>query len=161
MCGWLRLLHRFRGRQFWYPVNRTGKLVCDYGAKVLMSESPWTEAPPSTRSYFALKKAIQDSHLDLSEIKEVEILDSEFEKWQLLAGDLLLTEGGDWDKLGRGTVWNNEIPNCIHQNHVFRLRTVQNLCDPYFLSALIGSPCGKEYFKNASKQTTNTSLLGF
>ena len=65
---------------------------------------------------------VQDAHLDLSEIKEVEVLESEADKWKLQHGDLLLTEGGDWDKLGRGTVWHEEIPNCIHQNHLSRPR---------------------------------------
>jgi len=57
---------------------------------------------------------VQDGYLDLDEVKEVEVLTSEFDKWQLQFGDILLTEGGDWDKLGRGTVWQDEIPNCIH-----------------------------------------------
>ena len=44
------------------------------------------------------------------------------EKYRLLFGDILYTEGGDKDKLGRGTIWKNEIVNCIHQNHIFRAR---------------------------------------
>jgi type I restriction enzyme, S subunit len=52
---------------------------------------------------------VQDGHLDFSRIKEVELLESEADKWKLLSGDLLLTERGDWDKLGRGTVWREEI----------------------------------------------------
>jgi type I restriction enzyme S subunit len=36
------------------------------------------------------------------------------------AGDVLMTEGGDLDKLGRGTIWNGEILDCLHQNHMFR-----------------------------------------
>lgn len=63
---------------------------------------------------------VQDGHLDLNYIKYIDILESELEKWELLSGDILLTEGGDWDKLGRGTVWHDEIPNCIHQNHIFK-----------------------------------------
>ncbi len=62
---------------------------------------------------------VQDGRLDLSRIKEIEVLESEAEKWKLSSGDLLLTEGGDWDKLGRCAVWREEIPNCIHQNHIF------------------------------------------
>ena len=44
---------------------------------------------------------MQDGHLDLTEIKEIAVLPAETEKWKLRTGDLLLTEGGDWDKLGR------------------------------------------------------------
>lgn len=102
---------------------------------------------------------VQDGHLNLREIKEVEVLETEVAKWQLLDGDLLLTEGGDWDKLGRGTVWRNEIPNCIHQNHIFRVRTRGDEFVPEFLAALIGSPVGKTYFQEASKQTTNLASI--
>lgn len=102
---------------------------------------------------------VQDGHLRLDEIKEVEVLETEAAKWQLLEGDLLLTEGGDWDKLGRGTVWRNEIPNCIHQNHIFRVRTRIDEFIPEFLVAIIGSPVGKAYFQEASKQTTNLASI--
>jgi type I restriction enzyme S subunit len=102
---------------------------------------------------------VQDGHLDLSEIKEVEVLEEEVDKWRLNKGDLLLTEGGDWDKLGRGTVWREEIPHCIHQNHIFRVRTRPDEFLPEFLAALIGSPVGKAYFQDASKQTTNLASI--
>jgi type I restriction enzyme S subunit len=102
---------------------------------------------------------VQDGHLNLSEIKDVEVLEHEAEKWRLIRGDLLLTEGGDWDKLGRGTVWREEIPYCIHQNHIFRLRTKPQDFVPEFLAALIGSPVGKAYFQEASKQTTNLASI--
>jgi type I restriction enzyme S subunit len=102
---------------------------------------------------------VQDGHLDLSVIKEVEILATEVQKWRLMPGDVLLTEGGDWDKLGRGTVWRGEIPDCIHQNHIFRVRTSPNQFDPDFVAAIIGSPYGKTYFQTASKQTTNLASI--
>jgi len=102
---------------------------------------------------------VQDGHLDLTEIKQVEVLETEAEKWRLLGGDLLLTEGGDWDKLGRGTVWRNEVPHCIHQNHIFRVRTRADPFVPEFLAALIGSTVGKSYFQEASKQTTNLASI--
>jgi type I restriction enzyme, S subunit len=102
---------------------------------------------------------VQDGHLDLSTIKEIEILATEFEKWQLKLGDILLTEGGDWDKLGRGTVWRGEIPDCIHQNHIFRIRTNPKDFDPNFLITLFNSPYVKTYFREASKQTTNLASI--
>jgi len=102
---------------------------------------------------------VQDGYLDLKTIKKVEILEDEHDKWQLLSGDILLTEGGDWDKLGRGTVWHGEIEDCIHQNHIFRVRVNLDEFDPDYLCALIGSPYGKAYFQSASKQTTNLATI--
>ncbi len=102
---------------------------------------------------------VQDGHLNLSHVKEVEVLESEADKWLLKPGDVLMTEGGDWDKLGRGTVWRGEIKDCIHQNHIFRVRTNPSEYDPGYLAALIGSPYGKSYFQEASKQTTNLASI--
>ena len=102
---------------------------------------------------------VQDGHLNLAEIKEVEVLESEAEKWKLQRGDLLLTEGGDWDKLGRGAIWREEIPGCIHQNHIFSVRARSEDFVSEFVSKLISSPVGKAYFQEASKQTTNLASI--
>ena len=114
---------------------------------------------PTTRLPYLRVANVQDGYLDLAEVKEIEVLETEANKWKLERGDLLLTEGGDWDKLGRGTVWREEIPNCIHQNHIFRVRTKSEDFIPEFVSKLIGSPVGKAYFQEASKQTTNLASI--
>jgi type I restriction enzyme S subunit len=80
-------------------------------------------------------------------------------KWRLHSGDLVLTEGGDFDKLGRGTIWCDEIPNCIHQNHIFRVRPNQELISPEFLELEIRSPYGKGYFLSKAKKTTNLASI--
>ena len=102
---------------------------------------------------------VQDGYLDLNEIKTIEVLPSDIEKYVLLEGDVLLTEGGDPDKLGRGAVWYNEIKNCIHQNHIFRVRVNQTVIIPEFLSMLIGSSYGKRYFLKSAKQTTGIASI--
>lgn len=102
---------------------------------------------------------VQDGYLDLSIIKRVTIRTDERDKWTLRPGDLLLTEGGDWDKLGRGTVWQGEIADCIHQNHIFRVRLNQAEYAPNYVLSLTRSPYGREYFQGASKQTTNLASI--
>lgn len=114
---------------------------------------------PTVRLPYLRVANVQDGHLDLRIVKEIEVKAEEHDKWQLHSGDLLLTEGGDWDKLGRGTVWRGEIPSCIHQNHIFRVRVDQRLFDPDFLALLTASPYGKQYFQVASKQTTNLASI--
>lgn len=102
---------------------------------------------------------VQDGYLDLRLIKTIEITAGEMKKWTLQYGDLLLTEGGDPDKLGRGWVWRNELPVCIHQNHIFRVRLPAARFDPDFVSAQIGSPYGKAYFLARGKQTTGIATI--
>jgi type I restriction enzyme S subunit len=102
---------------------------------------------------------VQDGHLDLSEIKEIEVAKNRVDRFFLRRGDVLMTEGGDFDKLGRGAIWNNQIPNCLHQNHVFAVRTDNNKLLPYFLNSYSSSSNGKLYFKRCSKQTTNLASI--
>lgn len=110
---------------------------------------------------------VQDRSLDLSTVKTIEATAEEIDRYRLQRSDLLLTEGGDPDKLGRGTLWGNELPNCIHQNHVFRVRLKTDAVQPLFLEWLIGSQRGKRYFLRSAKQTTGiasinmTQLRGF
>ena len=65
---------------------------------------------------------VQDGFIDLNEIKTIDIEREKYERYSLKYGDVLLTEGGDFDKLGRGAVWHSEIKKCVHQNHVFVVR---------------------------------------
>jgi type I restriction enzyme, S subunit len=102
---------------------------------------------------------VQDGYLDLSEIKEIEIDRRDIERYLLQDQDILLTEGGDFDKLGRGTIWRNQISPCVHQNHVFAVRLDQSVILPYFFAQQTASPYGKQYFLSIAKQTTNLASI--
>jgi type I restriction enzyme S subunit len=65
---------------------------------------------------------VQDGYLNLDSIKTLEIEPDSIERYSLKYGDLLMNEGGDNDKLGRGCVWRGEVVGCLHQNHVFAVR---------------------------------------
>lgn len=101
---------------------------------------------------------VQDGHLRLDDVKSIVVSREEARRYLLESGDVLLTEGGDPDKLGRGAVWRGEVPNCIHQNHIFRVRPVPGIV-PEFLSAQLGSTRGKRYFLRAAKQTTGIASI--
>lgn len=66
-----------------------------------------------------------------------------------------MTEGGDLDKLGRGTIWNDEIADCLHQNHIFAIRCFRHKLLPSFLAYLTASQYGRDYFESTGKRTTN------
>jgi type I restriction enzyme S subunit len=102
---------------------------------------------------------VKDGWLDLSHVKEVEATEAEIGDCRLRFGDLLLTEGGDPDKLGRGTYWQEQLPECIHQNHIFRVRFDLSASDPAFAAAQFGSPYGKAYFLAHAKQTTGIATI--
>jgi type I restriction enzyme S subunit len=102
---------------------------------------------------------VQDGYLDLTEMKTVPVLKSEVERYLLQPGDVVMTEGGDFDKLGRGTVWEGQITPCLHQNHVFRVRPHSEELNSAFLSHLTGSAYGRHYFLMCAKQTTNLASI--
>jgi type I restriction enzyme S subunit len=101
---------------------------------------------------------VQRGHIDLSVIKDIEATDAEIAELQLQNGDILLNEGGDIDKLGRGWVWEGQIPTCIHQNHVFRARPVAESINPYFVSHYANA-VGQDFFFSAGAQTVNLASL--
>ena len=107
-----------------------------------------------TRPYLRVAN-VQHGHLDLSEVKQISLPLSEVRSTTLTSGDVLMTEGGDIDKLGRGCLWQDEIPDCLHQNHVFAVRCDQDLLVPEFLVLLMQSRLGRTYFQRTAKQTTN------
>jgi type I restriction enzyme S subunit len=102
---------------------------------------------------------VQRGNLDLDVIKDIEILEEELNRYRLEEGDLLLTEGGDWDKLGRSAIWRNQIPNCIHQNHIFRARSYLKELPTRWLMYSTNSDFGRKYFAGSSKQTTNLASI--
>lgn len=102
---------------------------------------------------------VQSGYLNLDEVKTIVLAESEIERYKLQKGDLLLTEGGDFDKLGRGAVWNGEIDLCVHQNHVFAVRFDQEKVLPEFAEYAMQSTQAKDYFVSKAKKTTNLASI--
>lgn len=101
---------------------------------------------------------VQRGRLDLGAVKSIAATEQEIDELTLVPGDVLLNEGGDRDKLGRGWIWEGQIAECIHQNHVFRARMVSDRVHPKFVSWYANS-YGQRYFFEEGKQTTNLASL--
>lgn len=102
---------------------------------------------------------VQDGWIDLSEVKTVDVDPAAVSRYSLEPGDVLLTEGGDFDKLGRGGVWTGEIEPCLHQNHVFAVRPDRTRLSSTFLALLTQSYLGRAYFLSCAKRTTNLASI--
>ncbi|MDP2258617.1 MAG: restriction endonuclease subunit S [Caulobacter sp.] len=102
---------------------------------------------------------VQRGRLDLAVIKTITVRRADVERYALRVGDVLMTEGGDWDKLGRAAVWRGEVAGCIHQNHVFRVRAPTADILPEWVTTYVNSPLGRAFFADASKQTTNLASI--
>jgi type I restriction enzyme S subunit len=102
---------------------------------------------------------VKAGYLVLDEVKQIEVPHTEIDRYSLRAGDVLLTEGGDWDKLGRSAIWTGEIDPCLHQNHIFRARTLGPSPRPEWISLFTNSDAGRVYFQSKAKRTTNLASI--
>ena len=98
---------------------------------------------------------VQDGHLNLNTVKTVNISVNDVGRYRLEPGDVLMTEGGDLDKLGRGAMWEGQIPDCLHQNHIFRVRADRSQLEPAYFACIVESDIAKRYFTRVAKRTTN------
>jgi type I restriction enzyme, S subunit len=114
---------------------------------------------PTARSVPYLRVAnVQRGYLDLAEVKLIEAAAADIAELRLVPGDVLFNEGGDRDKLGRGWIWEGQLPECIHQNHVFRARLHSDELSGKLISWW-GNTFGKDYFLREGKQTTNLGSI--
>ncbi len=96
---------------------------------------------PVKNKYPFLRVAnVARGRLLLDEVHEVELFEGELERYRLQRGDLLVVEGnGSPDQIGRAAVWDDSIPDCVHQNHLIRVRPRGELL-PKYLGLAWNSP---------------------
>ena len=116
------------------------------------------DASTTTRPYLRVAN-VKDGGLDLQEIKEIVVRNDQIRQYSLQYGDVLMTEGGDLDKLGRGSVWQEEIDGCLHQNHVYAVRPNLDHIDPWYLAAIVRSQYGRQFFVRRAKRTSNLASV--
>jgi type I restriction enzyme, S subunit len=97
---------------------------------------------------------VQIGRVALEEVKTLRLAMPKALGAMLRPGDVLMTEGGDADKLGRGALWDGQITPMLHQNHVFAVRAGAQLA-PRFLTWWLDGPVARAYFARTAKQTTN------
>ena len=113
---------------------------------------------PLTLPYLRVAN-VQRWNVLCDDLKTITIGRAELARYQLRAGDLLITEGGDWDKVGRTAIWRDELAVCLHQNHVFKARGLTPRWNPEWAQLYLNSPIARTYFASCSKQTTNLASI--
>jgi type I restriction enzyme S subunit len=92
------------------------------------------------RKEFPLKRPmlrvgnVYQNRLELDDVHDIGIKESELGRVLLEHGDLLIVEGnGSKDQIGRMALWENQIPDCVHQNHLIKARFVEKRLTKYAL----------------------------
>jgi type I restriction enzyme S subunit len=104
---------------------------------------------------------VQRNQIDLSiGLRYFEVSQSELERLRLILGDLLIIEGnGSLEQIGRSAIFNGEVENCVHQNHVIRARPNRECVLPKYLNAFLNSPAGQEEVQKRSRTTSGLRTL--
>lgn len=102
---------------------------------------------------------VKGGYIDWTTVKTIMATKQEIEQYRLLPYDVLMTEGGDPDKLGRGSVITKPLKNSIHQNHIFRVRLQTERILPVYFSEYLQHQKAKRYFLGCAKQTTGIASI--
>jgi restriction endonuclease S subunit len=96
--------------------------------------------PKNNPAPFLRVANVGKGRIDLADVHEAELFEGELDRYRLRSGDLLVVEGnGSPDQIGRSAVWRGEIEDCVHQNHLIRVRPGPHL-DPEFLGLYWNAP---------------------
>ena len=102
---------------------------------------------------------VKEGYIDWTTVKTIEATEQEINQYRLLPDDVLMTEGGDPDKLGRGAIIKTPLENCIHQNHIFRVRLDETHILPVYFAEYLQHQRAKRYFLGCAKQTTGIASI--
>src|SRR5262249_37446890 len=97
--------------------------------------------------------------LDLRELHRFELADEELNRLQLRPGDLLIVEGnGSRTEIGRCALWKGEVENCVHQNHIIRVRPIVEVISKY-ANVFLNSPVGQSAIQYVASSTSGLYTL--
>jgi type I restriction enzyme S subunit len=136
----------------WATVAEIGQI--QGGIQKQPSRAPRANAFPFLRVANVLR-----GRLDLADVHRIELFSDELSRLRLRAGDLLVVEGnGSPGEIGRMAIWNGAIENCVHQNHIIRIRLPDAL-DARFIEYFWNSPVGGDAVRGVASSTSGLYTL--
>lgn len=138
-----------------YPVVALGTMAAvSYGIQKCPANRPGQHARPYLRV-----ANVQRGELDLREIKTIDVPDADMPSFRLEPGDLLVCEGNSADLVGRPAIWRGEIPDCVHQNHILKVRVDPAQALPGYVLEYMQTTPARAHFRTRAKFTTNLASI--
>jgi type I restriction enzyme S subunit len=138
-----------------YPMVTLGDVAAvSYGIQKCPANRPGQYARPYLRV-----ANVQRGELDLREVKTINVPDAEMPNFRLEPGDLLVCEGNSADLVGRPAMWRGEIPDCVHQNHILKVRVDRKQALPEYVLAYMQVTPARIHFRSRAKFTTNLASI--
>ncbi|WP_431112481.1 restriction endonuclease subunit S [Variovorax paradoxus] len=131
----------------------------DERGEVLAGKALAVDAPGSLRPYLRTKNVL-DGTIDLSDVLMMPMTDTEFSRFEILDGDVLLNEGQSLALVGRASIYRGELgQRCAMQNQLLRFRAYPSTCPEFAAQAF--RQCQKDgTFASIATQTTSVAHLG-
>ena len=123
-----------------------------------LTKNPKREGLPRKLPYLRVAN-VYANELRLEEIEYIGVADRELDKLLVRQGDLLIVEGnGSPDQIGRVALWDGSIENCVHQNHLIKVRFGSRVVPQWALTWLL-SPGGRREIESVSSSTSGLHTL--
>ena len=115
--------------------------------------------PRKNRYPFLRVANVGRGQLNLTEVHEIELFEGEIDRFRLKQGDLLVVEGnGSAKQIGRAALWGAQIDDCVHQNHLIRVRTGDELL-PEYLELCWNAPRTAQQVRAVASSTSGLYTL--
>lgn len=99
--------------------------------------------------YLRMNNITYEGHLDLSELKYIDIADEELEKCIVKKGDLLFNRTNSRELVGKTCVFDCDTPMIV-AGYIIRVRLKSSVL-PIYLSSMLNTNYGKELLKGMAK----------
>ena len=108
--------------------------------------------------YLRMNNITYSGHIDITDIKYIDISDDEYEKYVVRKGDILFNRTNSKDLVGKTALFNFE-EEMIIAGYIIRVRVNQDSIIPTFVVKWLNTPLMKSYFKNICKGAVNQSNI--
>lgn len=139
-----------------HPLVTLGDVASvSYGIQKCPANRPGQHARPYLRV-----ANVRRGELDLREVKTIDVPDADMPSFRLEPGDLLFVEGnGSRDELGRCAVWSGEIDDCVHQNHILKVRPAPSRILTDYAMTWFNTEAGKDHFFRSVKTSSGLGTI--
>lgn len=116
------------------------------------------EQLPLRRPYLRVAN-VYANELRLEDVQEIGVAPQELSRVMLQSGDLLIVEGnGSLDQIGRVAIWDGQVPDCVHQNHIIKVRFPDRRIAELVLYWLL-SPFGRRFIEQEASSSAGLHTL--
>ena len=101
--------------------------------------------------YLRMNNITYDGYLDISDIKTIDVSDSEFEKFSVKYGDVLFNRTNSPELVGKTCVFNLDTPMII-AGYIIKIKVNDKIL-PVYLSTMLNTSYGKKLLYSISKKS--------